>query len=184
MRALRRFVIVWGLPGSGKSTLARLFSPGLQLPVIDKDDILESLSGAKGVGDTVWRRTLSRESDLAFQRQAAGASGAVLVSHWRMPGMPADSGTPLDWLPGLSNHFVNLHCACPPEIAASRFRNRKRHPGHLDCLTSEPQLLADLRQLASLELPPIGRRVVVNTTEPFSVKQIVHDVLAAFNPRT
>lgn len=62
----KRFVVVSGLPGSGKSTVARLVSPALNLPVIDKDDILERLFDSKGVGDASWRRALSRQSDVIF----------------------------------------------------------------------------------------------------------------------
>jgi len=74
----------------------------LNLPVIDKDDILESLFESKGTGDFAWRRALSRESDAIFQDLAKASEGALLVSFWRAPGMPQDSGTPTGWLPGLS----------------------------------------------------------------------------------
>lgn len=65
------FVLISGLPGSGKTTLARLLAPTLNLSLIDKDEILERLFEAKGIGDPAWRRKLSRESD------------AILVSLWR-----------------------------------------------------------------------------------------------------
>ena len=58
------FVVISGLPGSGKTTLARRLAPALNLPLIDKDDILDRLFEAKGSGDAVWRRRLSRESDV------------------------------------------------------------------------------------------------------------------------
>jgi len=82
------FVVVSGLPGSGKSTLARPISQALGLPLLDKDAILERLFESKGQGDIEWRRSLSRESDLILQREAAALRGAVLVSHWHLPGMP------------------------------------------------------------------------------------------------
>ena len=58
----RRFVVVSGIPGCGKTTVARRLSPLLHLPVIDKDDILDALFASKGVGDSDWRKTLSREA--------------------------------------------------------------------------------------------------------------------------
>lgn len=62
LMADRRFVLVSGLPASGKSTLARTVAPLLGLQMIDKDDILDRLFEAKGIGDSAWRQQLSRES--------------------------------------------------------------------------------------------------------------------------
>jgi shikimate kinase len=90
----RRFIVLSGLPGSGKSTLAQQLAPALDLPLIDKDTILPRLFESKGAGDAAQRRTLSRESDAIFQAEAAAAAKAVLVSHWHLPGMPVESGTP------------------------------------------------------------------------------------------
>ena len=116
----KRFVIVSGLPGSGKSTLAEKLAPALGLPLIDKDTILERLFESRGTGNRAWRRALSRESDRILQSRAVASDGAVLVSHWHLPGMLLDSGTPTDWIREISNQIVNVHC-CDPEIAAERF---------------------------------------------------------------
>ncbi len=149
----RPFVVVSGLPGSGKSTLARLLAPLLNLPVIDKDDILERLFESKGVGDSAWRRALSRESDLLFQQEALASEGALLVSFWRLTGMPPDSGTPTGWLSKLSDHLIHLHCCCPPDVAAARFRHRTRHPGHLDDSASGATIQARIQAIANLGPP-------------------------------
>ena len=125
----KRFVLVSGHPGSGKTTLARDLAPLLGLPLIDKDDILERLFEAKGVGDAEWRRRLSRESDALLQTEAGQSTGAVLTSFWRLPGMPPDSGTSTEWLFDLSEIIVTVRCVCPAEIAAERFTRRTRHPG-------------------------------------------------------
>src|SRR5213075_865138 len=111
----KSFVVISGLPGSGKTTLGRRLALALNLPLIDKDDILDRLFETKGVGDAAWRRSLSRESDLILRHDAEAADGAVLVSFWRQPGMPDDSGTPTDWLNARSAHVVNVHCVCDVE---------------------------------------------------------------------
>jgi shikimate kinase len=51
-------VVLSGLPCSGKSRLGRQLAVALNLPVIDKDDMLERLFEAQGIGDAVWRRRL------------------------------------------------------------------------------------------------------------------------------
>jgi hypothetical protein len=102
------FVVVSGLPGSGKTTLARRLSLPLGLPVVDKDDVLERLFMERGIGDASWRRSLSRESDGILERDVTQSSGAIVVSFWHLPGMPAGSGTPTDWL-----------CLLPAPVLAS-----------------------------------------------------------------
>ena len=87
----KRFVVVSGIPGSGKSTLARALAPALGLPLLDKDAILEHLFDQKGIGDPTWRRMSSRLSDSILQTEGAASNGAVLVSHWRLPGMRPQS---------------------------------------------------------------------------------------------
>jgi hypothetical protein len=181
MSAERRFVVVSGLPGSGKSSLAPQLAPLLGLAVIDKDDILEGLYESKGIGDSTWRRALSRESDLIFQQESEASEGALLVSHWHLPGMPPNSGTPTDWLGKLTRRIVNLHCECPAEVAVARFTQRKRHHGHLDEARSSAQILAGIQDLARFQLPAIGERVLVDTSAAIKLDDLVGRILRAFS---
>lgn len=176
------FVVVSGLPGSGKTTLGRRLAPALNLPVLDKDDILNRLFESKGIGDASWRRALSRESDLILEQQAMDSSGAVLVSFWRLPGMPSDSGTPTAWLRSASHHLVNVHCVCEPDVAASRFVSRRRHPGHLDGESYQVEVVASLRTLASLAPLDIGERIEVDTSREPNLEQVVRDLRSALGP--
>ena len=106
--------------GSGKSTSARQLGPALNFPLIDKDTILQGLFESQGVGDAAWRRTLSRESDVIFQAEATAAEKAVLVSHWHLPGMPVDPGTPTGWLLEPQYQVVNI-----PAIWTANQRTRR-----------------------------------------------------------
>jgi len=172
----RRFVVISGLPGSGKTTIGRALGPLLRLTLIDKDDILEHLYETCGVGDTGWRRTLSRDADLILRRDATALDGAVLVSLWRVPGMSEDSGTPIDWIPALSDHIVHLRCVCDPGIAARRFTSRTRHPGHLDASRSLDEIAASIRALATLPPPEIRTRIDVDTSAAYDVAKVVQRI--------
>lgn len=179
--AHRRFVLVSGLPAGGKSTIAHAVASFLDLPVIDKDDILERLFDEKGLGDLAWRRQLSRDSDIAFQAEAtAAADGAVLTSFWHVPGMPATSGTPVDWVFALSPLVIELRCMCPASIAANRFLSRKRHPGHLDATRDPDEVRATFEALASLNTLGIADIVEVDTTRPLSAAIVASDLEDAF----
>ena len=161
----RQFVVVSGLPGSGKSTLAKQLALALGLRLLDKDTILERLFDSKGIGDLAWRRALSRESDLILQSEATASNGAILVSHWQLPGMALNSGTPTSWLTKLSDRVVNVHCECGAEIAAERFVQRKRHIGHQDDKRLPSEVLASIRAVARLGRLKIGPRVDVDTSQ-------------------
>jgi 2-phosphoglycerate kinase len=172
----RTFIVVSGLPGSGKTTLARQLAEQLGLPLVDKDDILDRLFEANGVGDSAWRRRLSRESDVILEREAMASNGAILASLWRVPGMAEESGTPTGWLQDLSNLVVNVRCQCSPETAAKRFVERTRHPGHLDRHASYAEVLASLQSLAALGGVDIGPRIDVDTSGPVGIDDVVREI--------
>jgi len=159
------YLVLSGLPASGKTTLGRELASALDLPLIDKDDILERLFEARGIGETPWRRILSREADDILRREVLQADGAVVVSFWHLPGMPADSGTPTDWLRELPAPLLNVHCVCAPEVAARRFLRRRRHAGHLDDRQSFADVLESFHQLDGLAPLNLPRRIEIDTSQ-------------------
>ena len=172
------FVVVSGLPASGKSLLARRLSPLLNLPCLDKDDFLDHFLRRQPDVDAPARRFLSRESDKQFQEEAMRVHAAVLVSFWHVPGMPSDSGTPTEWLTASTNSVVHLHCVCPPLVAAKRFVERTRHPGHGDRHRRLEDLVADFQSLADLGMPPIPDVLKVDTSGPVDVEALAGAIQA------
>jgi chloramphenicol 3-O-phosphotransferase len=176
----RRFVIVSGVPGSGKSSLARQLAPALSLPLLDKDAILERLFDLKGWDGAASRRALSRESDSILQNKAAESHGAILVSHWRLPGMSTNSGTPTNWIAELNGKVVTVHCICSAEIAAERFVRRRRHPGHGDHERLDSEILASIREVAALGRLDFGHLVEVDTEKCPDRGAVLRDIRQAF----
>jgi hypothetical protein len=172
------FIVVSGLPGSGKTTLARKLASALALPLFDKDDILEGLFAALGVGNADWRQRLSRASDAILQRLAQSSNGAVLTSFWRKTEISNQSGTPTDWLASAWQPIVEVYCLCDPEIAAARFINRQRHPGHLDSAKRPEDVLSHFRILAAAGPLGLGKLLQVDTTNEVNLKSVVSDIRA------
>jgi glucokinase len=157
------FVIVSGLPGSGKSTVASGLADDLGFPLFDKDDYLEALFVDTAAGNPQQRALLSRRADAILEETARRSAGGVLSSWWRHPKSNADSGTPVSWLTSLPGQLVEVHCVCPPAVAATRFLTRTRHPGHCDERHSEATLLSTFVEQATLGPLGVGSLVEVDS---------------------
>lgn len=137
----------------------------LKIPVFDKDDYLERLFEERGIGNTDWRHKLSREADECFIDQSKSLPQVILVSHWRPRNVAVEFGTPTDWIVDSFEKIIELYCTCPVEIAASRFKNRTRHPGHVDKSRSFDETVAWLREYDKYLPLKIGQQIVVSTVD-------------------
>jgi len=85
--------------------------------------VKEALFDALGGGDREWSRRLGAASMEVLFALAADAPTAVLESFWRRP-------FAVERLTALGRPIVEVHCACPPEVSRTRYRERVRHPAH------------------------------------------------------
>lgn len=166
-------LVVSGAPATGKSTVAKATAQHLGLPLIDKDDILEDLFEALGVGDASWRNQLSRASDLVFLRILSTLQQAVVVSFWRHPDQPnRTSGTPIDVLRQAGRRIIEVYCDCDPETTLERFRRRVRHPGHLDSAKGSLGHLGEEGIREYCELGPLGVGELVSIDTGGSMQEL------------
>jgi AAA domain len=180
---VNRFIVVSGLPASGKSTVAKALATSLELPLLDKDALLEALFENTSVPDVQSRRELSLRADGEFQEQSSRAGSAVLASWWKHPRSPVNSGTPTEWLASLPGAHVEVHCKCSPAAAAERFVSRRRHPGHLDGRWANPELLASFELQASFGALGFGRLIEVETENTLELSALLRAVDQVFAER-
>lgn len=147
----------------------------LDIPTIDKDDILEASFRSPGAIDPSERQALSRKADTILRKRTELLRCAIVVSHWRRSEVSMTSGTPTEWLLDLPR-TIEIHCSCDPRRAVSRFLERTRHPAHGDSASDPTELLAQFRSLADLGPLGVGRVVPVDTDSTPDLVQVLRSV--------
>ena len=114
----REIVFVSGAPGSGKTTLAGMLAETLQMNLIGKDLIKETLWDVfdPPSGDLQWSRRLGAASMEVIWTLAAESRRTVLEANFR-PHSDYEKAK----LSGLSAKLAEVYCSCPPEVARERY---------------------------------------------------------------
>lgn len=123
----RRLVYISGAPGSGKTSLAVPLAAGLGWALLAKDRIKEILRDALGAPEPgrAWSRRLGAAAMELLWALAGDATAVVVEASFR-PRSEYERAK----LSGLAARPVEVHCACPAEVAIHRYNARLTHPVH------------------------------------------------------
>jgi predicted kinase len=162
-------VYVSGAPGSGKTSLAVPLAAELGYTLLVKDRIKETLHDAFGAPtpDRAWSRRLGGAAMELLWTLAAAAPAVVIEANFR-PRSEYERAK----LTGLAARPVEVHCACPPELALQRYNARITHPVHVVTTLG-------LEAMAEYDRPVgIGDLITVDTTTTVDVNAVAASVRA------
>jgi len=167
---MRKIAYVSGKPGAGKTSLAFPLAAELGYSLVTKDLVKETLHDAlhvPGAGevDRDWSRRLGGASMELLWALAARAGDMVIEANFH-----PHSGYELGKLRGLGGSLVEVHCACPADVAVARYNARSRHEVHaLKEVT--------LAWMERYDRPVgIGPLITVDTTAPVDVAAVAAEV--------
>jgi predicted kinase len=168
---MRRLVYVSGGLGAGKTSLAFPLAAELGYSLVTKDLIKETLHDAlhvpgEGEIDQAWSRRLGAASMELMWALAARAGDMVIEANFH-----PHSEYELDKLRGLGGSMVEVHCACPAEVAVARYNARLRHEVH----TVKEVTLAWMEEQYGRPVG-IGSLITVDTTAPVDVAAVAAEV--------
>jgi predicted kinase len=164
-----RIAYVSGSPGAGKSSLAFPLAAELGYSLVTKDMVKEALHDALFVPgenkiDLAWSRWLGGASFALLWTLAAHAGDMVIEANFHPHNDEA-----LGRLGGLGDRVVEVHCACPAEIAHARYNARARHEVHRGAMP--------LSAWDKYDGPVgVGPLITVDTTRPVDIASVAADV--------
>jgi predicted kinase len=164
-------VIVTGPPGAGKTSIAQPLAARLELPLLAKDPLKETLHDVLGGEGRDWSQRLGAATfEVIFhvlrELLAHGCSAVTEGNFGR--------AEPFRELPPA--RVVQIYADAPPDVVRERFRIRNRsHPVHYD-LEVVDEVPA---RMAAGEWDPLdlhGELIRVDTTNPVDVEALARRI--------
>ena len=175
---MSRIAYVSGRLGAGKSTLAAPLAAELGYSLLTKDLVKETLHDAlyvpgEGEIDEAWSLRLGAASFELLFALAARAGDIVIEANFH-----PHSELERHKLRALGDRIVEVHCACPAEVAVARYNARPRHEVHW-------LKTATLTAMDKYDRPVgIGPLITVDTTVPVDVASVAAEVRRLHASRT
>ena len=168
----RLALLVNGVPGVGKSTLAVQLSDGLDLPLLSKDAVKETLLDELGFDGRDGSRRLRAAAGEVVWSILADCPGGGIVDSW----LATDIRDVVR--AGLTRARIDLvveiWCSAPPPVVRHRVKERshRRHTGHFDNRAG-----ADLERWLETAAPlALGPVITVDTSRPIDTSELLEQI--------
>jgi predicted kinase len=171
---MRRLVYVSGKLGAGKTSLAFPLAAELGYSLVTKDLIKETLHDAlyvpgEGGVDRAWSQRVGGAAMDLLWTLAAHAGDMVIEANFH-----PESEYELDKLRAIGGNLVEVHCACPADVAVARYNARSRHEVHV---LKQVNLTAMERYKRPVG---VGSLITVDTTGPVDIAAVAAEVRRIF----